>query len=369
MAAAGEEAFRNPMAGENVNTVETRPDGAAEGAAQGRYARDTPWRRFRRYPAANVVAVYGTFLLVLIVVGLAVPDHFRFLAAGNLAVLIQSIPVLGILALGVGMLMIAGEFDLSVGGVYTLAPYLMGVSLNDWGWPLWLAVSLALLVGVVVGFANGLITTRLVIPSFIATLGMMFFLRGVVRFFSSDTRSSSSEQESIFPGETFEAILTGRILGPVHAQLLWFVGFAVLAFLILNRHRLGNHMFAAGGNRGAAVAVGIDTERVKRTAFMLCSLCAAVAGVMAATRVNAVIPSQTLTGLELQAIAACVVGGVFLFGGRGTVLGICLGAALILTVDNLLILLRAPGIYLQGFVGAIVILAVIVNTWLAKRSS
>ena len=158
-------------------------------------------------------------------------------------------------------------------------------------------------------------------------------------------------------------------MGPVHAQLLWFVGFAVLAFLILNRHRLGNHMFAAGGNRGAAVAVGIDTERVKRTAFVLCSLCAAVAGVMAATRVNAVIPSQTLTGLELQAIAACVVGGVFLFGGRGTVLGICLGAALILTVDNLLILLRAPGIYLQGFVGAIVILAVIVNTWLAKRSS
>ena len=362
--------MRATRIGETMDTSRTRTETAPTGAAaEGRYADDTRWRRFRRYPAANVVALYSAFLLTLVVVGLVVPDSFRFLAAGNLGVLIQSIPVLGILALGVGMLMISGEFDLSVGGVYTLAPYLMGVSLNDWGWPLWLAVPLALLVAVVVGLANGIITTRLVIPSFIATLGMMFFLRGVVRFFSSDTKSSSSEQESIFPGETFEAVLTGQIAGPVHAQLLWFVGFAVLAFLILNRHRLGNHFLAVGGDRNSAVAVGIDAERVKRIAFILCSLCAACAGIMAATRVNAVIPSQTLIGLELQAIAACVVGGVFLFGGRGTVLGICLGAALILTVDNLLILLRAPGIYLQGFVGAIVILAVIVNTWLAKRAT
>ena len=340
---------------------------AGTDAGAGRYVHQTPWTRFRRYPAANIVVLYGTFLLTLIVIGLVVPSDFRFLAAGNLGVLFQTIPTLGILALGVGLLMIAGEFDLSVAGVYTLAPYLMGLSLNEWGWPLWAAVLLALFVGVAVGVANGLITTRLVIPSFIATLGMMFFLRGVVRYFSSDPKSTSSEQVSIYPGETFEAVLTGHIAGPLHAQFLWFICFAVLAYFFLNRHRLGNHFLSVGGNREAAIAVGVNANRVKRVGFVICSVGAAIAGTISATRVNAIIPAQTLTGLELQAIAACVVGGVFLFGGRGTVLGICLGVALILTVDNLLILLRAPGVYLQGFVGAIVIIAVIANAWFARR--
>ncbi len=337
------------------------------GTGAARYVRQTPWTRFRRYPAANIVFLYGAFLLTLIVIGLARPDDFRFLAPGNLGVLFQTIPTLGILALGVGLLMIAGEFDLSVAGVYTLAPYLMGVSLNEWGWPLWLAIPLALLVGLLVGIANGVITTRLAIPSFIATLGMMFFLRGVVRFFSSDPKSSSSEQVTINPGETFEAILTGHIAGPLYVQFLWFLFFAVLACVFLNRHRLGNHFLAVGGNREAAIAVGVNVNRVKRVGFVICSVGAAIAGTISATRVGAIIPAQTLTGLELQAIAACVVGGVYLFGGRGTVLGICLGVALILTVDNLLILLRAPGVYLQGFVGAIVIVAVIVNAWFARR--
>ena len=340
---------------------------AGTDAAASRYVRQSAWIRFRRYPAANIVVLYGAFLLTLIVVGIVIPSEFRFLAAGNLGVLFQTIPTLGILALGVGMLMIAGEFDLSVAGVYTLAPYLMGLSLNEWGWPLWAAVLLALFIGLVVGIANGLITTKLVIPSFIATLGMMFFLRGVVRFFSSDPKSSSSEQVSIYPGETFEAVLTGHIAGPLHAQFLWFIFFAVLAYFFLNRHRLGNHFLSVGGNREAAIAVGVNANHVKRIGFVICSVGAAIAGTISATRVNAIIPAQTLTGLELQAIAACVVGGVFLFGGRGTVLGICLGVALILTVDNLLILLRAPGVYLQGFVGAIVIIAVIVNAWFARR--
>ena len=340
---------------------------AGTDAAASRYVRQSAWTRFRRYPAANIVVLYGAFILTLIVVGIVIPSEFRFLATGNLGVLFQTIPTLGILALGVGMLMIAGEFDLSVAGVYTLAPYLMGLSLNEWGWPLWAAVLLALFVGLVVGIANGLITTKLVIPSFIATLGMMFLLRGVVRFFSSDPKSSSSEQVSIYPGETFEAILTGHIAGPLYAQFLWFIFFAVLAYFFLNRHRLGNHFLSVGGNREAAIAVGVNANRVKRVGFVICSVGAAIAGTISATRVNAIIPAQTLTGLELQAIAACVVGGVFLFGGRGTVLGICLGVALILTVDNLLILLRAPGVYLQGFVGAIVIVAVIVNAWFARR--
>ena len=324
--------------------------------------------RFRRYPAANIVLVYGTLLLVCVVTSLFA-DNFPFLVDGNLAVLSQKTPRLMILAIGIGLLMICGEFDLSVGGVFVLSPYLMGITLHDGGWPLWAAFLVAVASGAVVGTINGLVTTRLRVPSFIATLGMMFFIRGVVRFAASSGRGSTIKKQELFPGETFEAALTGQVVGPLHAQLLWVIGIAVLAYLLLIRHRAGNHFFAVGGNREAAVSVGIDVKRTKMTAFILCSCLAAIAGIFSATRLNGAIPETMLVGLELQAIAACVIGGVFLFGGRGTVVGMVLGAALIVTVDDILALSRAPGEYFKFFIGAVIVVATVLNTFVARRVS
>jgi simple sugar transport system permease protein len=325
-----------------------------------RYAGASVLDRFRAHPAGNVIIVFLVFLAVCVIISLLYPSDFRFTQPANIRILMRAIPPLGIMALGVGLLMICGEFDLSVGAVFIVAPYIMVFAyVNDV--PLALAILAGMASGMTIGLINGVITTRFGIPSFITTLGMLFMLRAFARIIANN------RPLSFFPPDGFEDALTGRLGTHMQAQFLWFLGIAGVCYLFLNRHRLGNHFLSVGGNREAAIAVGVNANHVKRIGFVICSVGAAIAGTISATRVNAIIPAQTLTGLELQAIAACVVGGVFLFGGRGTVLGICLGVALILTVDNLLILLRAPGVYLQGFVGAIVIIAVIVNAWFARR--
>jgi simple sugar transport system permease protein len=127
-------------------------------------------------------------------------------------------------------------------------------------------------------------------------------------------------------------------------------------------------MFLVGGNADAARSVGVRVRRVKMAAFIICAVTASFAGILQATRISEIEPSYVVvSGIELKAIAAVVVGGVSLFGGRGTILGIVLGAALLETVDNVLVLLGAPEVLFKGFLGAIIILAVILNTALSRR--
>ena len=330
----------------------------AQAAAAERMLELSLWDRLRRHPAGNISIVFGLGLLACVVVGLIIPDEFRFVSRPNIVILLKGIPLLGFISLGVGILMISGEFDLSVGATFQLTSFMMVQAFKD-GWPLGLAVALALLTGLAVGLVNGAITTRLRIPSFITTLGTFFIVRGVLLF------ASQARPINFFPSDFVQNLLTGKI-GILQAQFLWFLLFAVLTYLLVHTHRLGNHFFAVGGNRDAATAVGINVDRVKVTAFILCSLGATVAGIISATRVNGVTPEAS-TNIELQAIAVCVVGGLFLTGGRGAVLGIVLGALLVNVIKDVLFLVRAPGLYLDMFFGAVIIVAVILNTLVARR--
>ena len=132
-------------------------------------------------------------------------------------------------------------------------------------------------------------------------------------------------------------------------QFLWFLALAVVAYLILNKHRLGNRFYAVGGNREAAVAVGINVFRTKMIAFVLCSVFASIAGIISVTRQHsATVEPQYF--LELEAIAICVMGGVLLTGGRGAILGIVLGTFILQMVKDVLILSQAPGFYLDVFI-------------------
>lgn len=325
-------------------------------------------QRLKRYQAANIVVVYGLLVIIGISWSLLFPDQLRFAVPDNLAILSQQVPVTAIVALGVGMLMVSGEFDISVAGTFTLVPFIVAVTMSKFEWALPLALVAGLIVAIIIGTLNGIITTRFAIPSFIATLGMMFVLRGVVRFVSINPATNQPDSIAFFPGEPFKSMLTGQIVGPIYAQIVWLVLAAVIAYLLLNRHQYGNHLFASGGNRSAANAVGVPVVRVKIIAFILCAIAAGFAGLLQATRINQIEPSYaTISGLELKAIAAVVVGGVSLFGGRGAVLGMVLGAALLDTVDNLLVLVSAPETIFKGFLGAIVIVAVILNTVIRRR--
>jgi simple sugar transport system permease protein len=335
---------------------------AQKPAASDRYTERTFWQRMQRSTATNVGLLYVFLLVAIAVAGLIVPGQLNFYTEGNLSVLSQQIPTVAILAIGAGILMISGEFDLSVTAVFVMSSYLMALALNAWGWPLLPAFLLGLFAGGVVGFVNGLVTLRLKVPSFIATLGTMFIVRGFVRYISISPTTGQPDQIKLNPGEAFQALFSGNIFGPLYAQTVWLLIIGFFAFLLLNRHTLGNHIFAVGGDREAAQKTGIRVDRVKLAAFILCSLLAAFTGIMQAARINMIDSAQTLNGLELYAIAASVIGGVYLFGGRGSVFGMIFGAALLTSIESLLILIRAPGEYMPAFVGAMVILSVIINS-------
>ncbi|SDG27999.1 ABC transporter permease [Pelagibacterium luteolum] len=315
-------------------------------------------RRFLANPAGSIILVFGLIQIACIIWALLNPNDFRYLSPQNLAILMRAVPVLGCLALGVGVLMIAGEFDLSVGSVYALTAIVMAVQVTA-GMSGFLAAGIAIAIGVAIGVLNGLITLRFNLPSFIVTLGGLLFWRGAVLLYNG------AVQVRFDPEPAFTAIFAGTIFG-LNAAFLWFLGLTFAFYMLLHHHRFGNHVFATGGNRAAATAIGINTGRVKIIAFAIAGGMAAVAGILATARVGSVQPGQG-TGLELQAIAACVIGGLSLRGGRGSMIGVFLGVLLIHTITNVLLLIRAPGFYLEMFIAVLIVGASILNQLIDRR--
>ncbi len=327
----------------------------------------------RHGPAGGIILLFFSIQIIAIIGSLLFPDHFRYLNPANIAVLLKSMAPLGIMSLGVGILMISGEFDLSVGTLYTFCGIITaslvggGLSVQGTGTESvyqmspYLATLCGVLVGVMAGLLHGSVVSRFQIPSFIVTLGAMLLWKGATLLYNG-AKSLRFRHDS----ESFKTISSGDIL-IIDASFIWFIVVGIVFYFILHHHKIGNHFFAVGGNREAAIAIGINPNRVKLIAFGFAGGCAALAGVVAMSRVGSVQPGGGL-GLELEAIAACVIGGTALMGGRGSIIGIMLGTALVYTIQDILLLLRAPGFYFDMFIGGLIVLAVITNTLLrAKR--
>ena len=311
-------------------------------------------------PAGAILLVFATLQIVCITASLIYPDDFRYLSPQNLTILMKAVPVLGCLALGAGLLMIAGEFDLSIGSVYTFTAVLMA-TLVESGLSAYVAAPLGIATGLLIGLLNGAITLRFGLPSFIVTLGGLLFWRGAVLLYNG------AVQVRFDPEPSFSSLFAGTVFG-VNAAFIWIVLFVICFHLLLHRHKFGNHVFATGGNRAAATAIGINTSRVKLAAFAIAGGMAAVAGILATSRVGSVQPGQG-AGLELQAIAACVIGGLSLSGGRGSIVGIFLGVMLIHTITDVLLLLRAPGFYLDMFIATLIVVAASCNHLIERRGA
>ena len=314
----------------------------------------------RSKPAGGILILFCTIQIVAILGGLLYPEHFRYLNPANIAVLLKSMSPLGIMAIGVGVLMISGEFDLSVGTLYTFCAIVTATMVKEYTLSPYLAMLVGIIVGIIAGLIHGNIVNRFAIPSFIVTLGAMLLWKGGTLLYHG-AKSLRYKYES----ETYKTVLTGDI-GVVDASFLWFIGVGIVFYFIVHHHKIGNHFFAVGGNPEAAIAIGINPKRVKLIAFAIAGGCAALSGVVAMSRVGSVQPGGGL-GLELEAIAACVIGGCALMGGRGSIIGIMLGTALIYTIQDLLLLLRAPGFYFDMFVGSLIVIAVITNVAIRKR--
>jgi simple sugar transport system permease protein len=330
-----------------------------QAAKETRYTQRTLFERFRAHPAGGVTAVFLLVFGLCVVSGLLWPQQFRFLSVPNMNILMRAIPTLGIMSLGAGLLMIAGEYDLSIGAVFGLSSYVM-VACFVAGLPIVLCVAAAVAVGIAIGLINGFITTRYSIPSFITTLGTLFIFR-------SGGNIVSGNQPLIFtPPEWFSELLTGELFGLIQMQFVWYLVLAGVAYVLLNRHWLGNHFFAVGGNRTAALQVGIDVRKTKLWAFVLCSVFTVLAGVIAVVRLGTA-STEPMVFLELEAVAACVMGGIALNGGRGSMLGVVVGACMFHLVKDVILLTRLPAYYLDLFVGVVIVFGVTLNQAAKKR--
>ncbi len=316
--------------------------------------------------AAKITTYRGISTLlvfvVLVIVFVFLTPNRLFVDPRNLALLAKLMPDLGIVALGVGILMICGEFDLSVSSVLPLSSYIFTLLLVGGANPI-LALLVALAAGAILGLVNGLITVRTGISSFITTLGTMMFWRGVLYVWS---RVAPVSIRAYVPtGSALERALTGTI-GFVPVQIIWFVLFAVILGLLLHLHKFGNWIYSTGDNKEAARAMGINTNMVKTLCFVIVGVLCAFSAVMQSIRLGSFAATQGI-GFELRAIAAAVVGGTSLFGGVGTMAGVFLGALTIPILDNGLILMGVPVFGVGAFIGLATILFVMLNTFVERR--
>jgi simple sugar transport system permease protein len=322
------------------------------------------WARFR-YRLATIPEVVAliSFLAIFLFFSIATDTFLSPLAFANILTFGS---ITGIVVIGVGMLMISGEFDLSVGATFAVASYVFALSLIAGVEPL-LGAGLALLVSALLGLLNGLIVTRTGIPSFIATLGTMLAYRGIVRAIGSgDFATYTGEALAFFKFLNGPITPLNQLFVPApnfRFSTLWFLLIAVIFSFILMRTRYGNWTFAAGGSPEAALAQGVNVTRVKVTNFLIAGFLAGLAGIIQFAHRSSVDPLRG-EGMELIAVAACVIGGIRLKGGVGTIFGAMLGILLLQMLEQGLVLMSIPIQIFQAVAGLIIIIAVISNTYL-----
>jgi simple sugar transport system permease protein len=303
-------------------------------------------------------------VLVVLVLGFATlsPEH-RFVDPDNLDVLLSLGSEFSIIALGVGLLMVCGEFDLSIGSILVFCSFIF-FRLFEAGVPLFLIALVTILVGAVLGIINALVTVRGQIPSFITTLGTMMMWRGLAILFSGGEQKGCDV--STVPSRYFLPFFTGKIGGIFPAQAFWFVVFAVLLGTLLHYHRFGNWVFATGDNRDAARAMGINTDFVKMVCFMIVGiLCGFVACAQIAR--TACFTSRAGDGWELKAVVASVVGGTSLRGGVGSMVGIFAGALTISVIENGLVVMRIPYFWTYVVFGLVILFSVLSSMYIERK--
>jgi simple sugar transport system permease protein len=318
---------------------------------------------------ARIMGYKVSFTLLVFVVLLAIfqiftPGH-TFFQRANLYSLARLAPDLGIVALGVGILMICGEFDLSIASTIPMSSFVF-VKLLGFGVPLWANLIATLCVGMVVGLANGFLVTRTRLPSFILTLGTMLFWRGLL--YASSLMMPIGIRSWLPPGSWLENMFAAVLGGVFPVQALWFAGLAILLGVILRFTSFGNWIFVTGDNETAARAMGINTARVKVIAYMGVGFLCALVGLIQCLRIESFTANQGI-GFELKAIASAVVGGTSLGGGIGSVLGIVIGTATIQIIESGMILLGLPAFGIGAFIGAVVILFAVLNKYISQWST
>jgi simple sugar transport system permease protein len=362
--------------------------GAAERIAYERRMKHTPLLvQAMRRPELGAIAG----LAAVIIFFLWRADSSMFTLAGTMTILAPA-SELGILAVAAALLMIGGEFDLSIGSMMAFSGLVLGVCLVVLGWPFELALAGAFAVAAMLGALNGQIVIRTRLPSFIVTLAFLFILRGLslvglkaatggsTQLRGIADAASGSPLAGLFQGVAFSGLfkwlaemgLIARFpsglptVEGVPVSIIWFVGFALLATWILLKTNLGNWIFAAGGDANAARNSGVPVRRVK-TGLFIATACSAT--LVATLQVMNTGSTDALRGdqKEFEAIIAAVIGGCLLTGGYGSAIGAFFGAIIFGTVSIGLTYTRIDSDWFKVFLGGMLLLAVLFNNFIRKK--
>ena len=321
-----------------------------------KFAAPTSWlSRLTGGKAKQKLLAFASLIALIAVFTVLKPD--AFMTQDNIIGILQSTTVIGVLAIASTFIIITSGIDLSVGVLMTFCAVMAGVFLVNLGLPMPLGIALAVATGALTGCASGLIITKLKVPPFIATLGMMMLLKGLSLLITQTRPIYFSDIEG------FDQISLGSVFGdlipsfPIPNGVLILFLVAIVSAIVLNKTALGRYTFALGSNEEAVRLSGVNVDRWKIIIYSFAGAICSISGLLIASRLNSAQPALG-QGYELDAIAAVVIGGTSLSGGVGTILGTLIGAFIMSVLINGLRIMSVAQEWQMVLTGLIIILAV-----------
>jgi len=302
-----------------------------------------------------------TILLVVLCAMTAFLNH-RFLGAANLTNMARLIGMYGIFSIGLGLIIITGGIDLSVGSVFALQGVLLAMALREWNW-YWPVAVVASIAGVMLlGLFHGVMVAKVRMQPFIVTLCGLLFYRGLARFVANDETKG-------FGSEGFGMLrqLASGSIGPIPMPFAILMVVAVVSYVALHRSVYGRYLYAVGRNEEAARFSGINSRTIIASAYVVSMALTGVSGILIAFYTNSISPATHGSFYELYGIAAAVLGGCSLRGGEGSILGIVIGTALLQVLQNLVNLLGIPSALNFSVMGAVIFFGVLVDQVLREQ--
>lgn len=307
----------------------------------------------------------GIFVLLVVLCVFTGLRNHDFFGVDNLTNMARLIGLFGIFSLGMGVVIITGGIDLSVGSVFALEGVLLSMMLEHSHLPAFVAVLLSLLLCMGLGLVHGLLITRVNLQPFIVTLCGLLFYRGIARFVAGDETKGFGDAKGF---EGLSNLATGSLFG-VPMPFVVLIILSVVMWIVLHRSVYGRYLFAVGRNEEAARYSGINAKQVITSAYIVLGALVGIAGILIAFYTNSISPSSHGNSYELYGIAAAVLGGCSLRGGEGSIIGILIGAALLQVLQNLVNLLGIPSSLNFAVMGAVILLGVIADEVIKRRSA
>ena len=305
----------------------------------------------------------GIFILLVVLCIIVSVINPNFLTPINLQNLARQIGAFGIFSIGLGLVIITGGIELSVGSMMGLLGVLLSMMLTEWHYPIGVALLACIGVAMILSLGHGLLITRLNMQPFIVTLCGLLFYRGVARFISNDETKGFGTVAGL---DFLRFVANGNLAGiPMPFVLLIII--AVITWVVLHRSVYGRYLFATGRNPEAARYAGIDTKNIIALTYVVCGALTAISGIIFAFYTNSVSPANHGNAYELYGIAAAVLGGCSLRGGEGSVIGIVIGTALLQVLRNLVNLLEIPSSLDFAVMGAVILVGVMADQIFTER--